>query len=256
MQNNIKYIQTDLAYNQDINRHIESLRARLGFAKFKLNNGWENNTLLDVECLWKQKQKQLIKDIPIPRFTQQHIIDKCIHNNHHPSQYKRSRLLNRSLSSPVTSPNDLMDDDFTERPNKKYRRKSSHLAHSTNTTASIATAMPTSPANIHDNDNAMLKTDNHPIKNSLDFLSYAIAMTEKDRQQDNQEDDQNWTRTSQLRLSLSIPNLLVEDKNPEISSTTNSISSSSTTTTTTTTAAAAAAAHAMMMFVNSNRSST
>ncbi|KAG0734582.1 hypothetical protein G6F57_004660 [Rhizopus arrhizus] len=238
MQNKIEYIQTEChSNNQDLNRHIESLRARLGFAKFKLNNGWESNTLCDVECLWKQKQKELIKDIPIPRFTQQHIIDKrtYIQSSHH-QKYKRSRLLSRSLSSPIgSSKEDNDEEEEEEEPIKKLRRKSHPPSFNREVFSS--------------------SSHNHsieePIKNSLDFLSYAIAMSEKDRQisterkqqiEEEQVDNKaDWTRTSQLRLSLSIPNLLVEDKSPEISPSA---------------AAAAAAAHAMMMFVNSSRSNT
>ncbi|KAG1438671.1 hypothetical protein G6F56_012564 [Rhizopus delemar] len=153
--------------NQDMNQHIESLRARLGFAKFKLNNGWEDKTLVDVESSWKKKQRESMKDIPIPRFTQQHIIDK------HTSHPKRSRRPSKTLPSPLGSPD-----------NKKSRRE--------------------------------------PVKNSLEFLSYAIAMTEKK--------EQDWTRNEP---GLSIPDLLVEDESPSPTS--------------------SAAAHTMMMFFNNNR---
>ncbi|CAO3698515.1 unnamed protein product [Rhizopus stolonifer] len=201
MQNNIQYTQTDSSNNQDLNKHIESLRTRLGFAKFKLHNGWESNTLCDVECLWKQKQKKLIRDIPVPRFTQQNIIDKrtYIQSCH---KFKRSKLLTRSLSSPVG-----------EEEKKIIRRQSHPISHH-------PPALIDSPPK-------------EPIKNSLDFLSYAIAMTEKEEKE--KQDD--WKRTSQLRLSLSIPNLLVEDKSPEISP-----------------SSVTAAAHAMMLFMNNNRS--
>lgn len=60
----------------DKQQHLETLRTRLGFAKFKLKNGWENRTLGDVESLWKQKQKASMQERPMPRWTQQEVIDK------------------------------------------------------------------------------------------------------------------------------------------------------------------------------------
>ncbi|KAI9270821.1 hypothetical protein BY458DRAFT_586620 [Sporodiniella umbellata] len=157
----MKTLQT----NQDVNQHIESLRTRLGFAKFKLNNGWEDKTLVDVENYWKKKQRESIKDLPTPRFTQQHIIDK------HASHPKRIRRPSKTLPSPMGS------------PEKRARRE--------------------------------------PVKNSLEYLSYAIAMTEKEKP---------WTRHEP---SLSIPDLLVKDETPSPTS--------------------SAAAHTMMMFFNNNR---
>ncbi|KAI8079878.1 uncharacterized protein BX664DRAFT_249982, partial [Halteromyces radiatus] len=56
-------------------QHLESLKTRLGFAKFKLRNGWEKNTLLDVESFWKERQRQMIDALPTPRFTQRDILD-------------------------------------------------------------------------------------------------------------------------------------------------------------------------------------
>ncbi|KAI7899491.1 uncharacterized protein BX663DRAFT_412600, partial [Cokeromyces recurvatus] len=60
--------------------YLNLLRARLEFARFKMNQGWEKSTLMDVEQLWKQKQQKMINDLPKPRFTQRDIIDKrCSH---------------------------------------------------------------------------------------------------------------------------------------------------------------------------------
>ncbi|KAG1143863.1 hypothetical protein G6F46_005510 [Rhizopus delemar] len=60
----------------DQRQHLETLRTRLGFAKFKLKNGWEHRTLRDVESLWKQKQQASIQERPMPQWTQQEVIEK------------------------------------------------------------------------------------------------------------------------------------------------------------------------------------
>ncbi|KAI8975021.1 hypothetical protein BDB01DRAFT_705367, partial [Pilobolus umbonatus] len=56
--------------------YLESLRARLEFARFKMNQGWEGSTLPDVEQLWRERQERQLKDLPKPRFTQRDIIDR------------------------------------------------------------------------------------------------------------------------------------------------------------------------------------
>ncbi|KAI7862640.1 hypothetical protein BDF14DRAFT_1705444, partial [Spinellus fusiger] len=55
---------------------LDILKTRLDFARFKLTNGWEKSTLLDIECLWKQRQKRMADALPTPRMTQRNIIDK------------------------------------------------------------------------------------------------------------------------------------------------------------------------------------
>ncbi|KAI9030007.1 hypothetical protein CLU79DRAFT_677874, partial [Phycomyces nitens] len=56
--------------------HLEILKTRLGFARFKLKNGWEKNGLQDVEGMWKERQKKIVDQIPTPRMTQRDIIEK------------------------------------------------------------------------------------------------------------------------------------------------------------------------------------
>lgn len=135
--------------NDDVLKHVESLRTRLGFARFKLNNGWENNTLVDVECFWKQKQKQSMRNIPIPRFTQQDIIDKRSYIQASGAKHaktRRYRLLNRSLSASSTqdkkrdfhsntaqsfsAPSSFINTTNTKSITKKARRKSNPISSS------------------------------------------------------------------------------------------------------------------------------
>ncbi|KAI8150036.1 hypothetical protein BJV82DRAFT_585544 [Fennellomyces sp. T-0311] len=88
----------------DISRHVASLKTRLDFACFKLHHGWESSTLLDVEMMWKKKQRQMYSEIPTPRVTQQDILDK---RSQVPSaratNAKRARLT-RTLSAPSPPP--------------------------------------------------------------------------------------------------------------------------------------------------------
>ncbi|ORZ14698.1 hypothetical protein BCR42DRAFT_417491 [Absidia repens] len=91
----------------DITKHLDSLKTRLGFARFKLRNGWEKNTLLDVESFWKERQRQMVDSLPIPRFTQRDILDnRTLHPHYH---YHKNGL----LSSPT----------FTQR---QHQRRHSH----------------------------------------------------------------------------------------------------------------------------------
>ncbi|KAI8635984.1 hypothetical protein BD408DRAFT_398146 [Parasitella parasitica] len=213
--------------NKDILKHLESLRTRLGFARFKLRNGWEKNSLGDVECFWKQRQRQLIKEIPIPRFTQQDIIDKRSYipaSNVRYAKSKRPKHRPRSNAQQKT----YADQQKTADP-----QKSSSSANARNHSISSFNA------SYVPND---LNVEPSKVRNSLDYLSYAIAMTERghsptsnSQQRDNDVMSPDWSRTSQLRLSLSIPNQLVEEesKRPPVSPT----------------SATNAAAQAMLMFV-------
>lgn len=197
-----------------------------------MNNGWENNTFRDVECFWKQKQKQSIQNIPIPRFTQQDIIDKRSYFQASGAKYakaRRYRLLNRSLSNP-SSKQDMLNYTTSPKLIKKVRRKShppsqqyptneeedeegddessnsSTISSPTQQTESQPPTEQQQKYYFHHYDkeawnNKKLKAPigNHSVssfdascvptdlngeptvvKNSLDYLSYAIAMTEKD----------------------------------------------------------------------------
>jgi hypothetical protein len=255
----------------------------------------------DVECFWKKRQKQLIKEIPIPRFTQQDIIDKRSYipaSGARQAKVRRSKPFKRSLSiSTQIQPNSSQ---------QKVRRKSHPPPYTEDGNDSSSSSCEFSLPHLQQHRNflhhyekedwatktpnglSLSNNKNHSvssfdescvpsdlngepsiIKNSLDFLSYAIAITEKKQEEsdnhydrarqnsdclieaptlledDDQEEDPDtdinpaddvspdWTRTSQLRLSLSVPNQLVED---------NSNCSSPV-------SATDAAARAMMMFV-------
>ncbi|KAI9485753.1 MAG: hypothetical protein EXX96DRAFT_546361 [Benjaminiella poitrasii] len=301
--------------NEDALKYLESLRTRLNFARFKLNNGWENNSLGDVECFWKQKQKQSIEDLPTPRFTQQDIIDKrsyipTINAKH--VKARRSKMLNRSLShthveEPKTDLLNFVCNSVNKKSSKRGRRKSHPPSQPYNyrqrhNSLQLSTILcpvdqqqHQNQSQIHQyNDNKKLHlptvtiTDNKNhlrsffdaayvssamngepavVKNSLDYLSYAIAMTEKEetsnlRQNSNgslleepalledvEEDDEDndvhlndmspeWTKTSQLRLSLSIPNPTSDNH------TRNQLDTLEETN---------AAAHAMLMFIDKEK---
>ncbi|KAI9480916.1 MAG: hypothetical protein EXX96DRAFT_502222 [Benjaminiella poitrasii] len=147
---------------QDITKCLSSLRTRLGFAQFKMNQGWEKSTLPDVEQLWKQKQQKIIEELPKPRFTQRDIIDKRASsstgiNKYYSNKAKKAKLL-RTFSTPTASSPQISY-------NKKERKKplSFHYYH------------PSSPPS----QQPPSKCPETPALNSLDSLSYAITLTEK-----------------------------------------------------------------------------
>ncbi|KAG2210933.1 hypothetical protein INT47_000090, partial [Mucor saturninus] len=208
--------------DNDVLKHVESLRTRLGFAKFKLSNGWEKNSLGDVECFWKQKQRDSFQGLPTPRFTQQDIIDKRSYIQASGAKYaktRRYRLLNRSLSNP-SQKQDMLNFICSSKSIKKARRKShppstQHYededddvdddnSSSSSITSSPKQQQPPQQYYFHHynkevwNNKQPIKPTNHSVssfdascvptdlngepsvvKNSLDYLSYAIAMTEK-----------------------------------------------------------------------------
>lgn len=105
-----------------------------------MNQGWENSTIFDVEQLWRQKQQKMINNLPRPRFTQQDIIDKRV--------YVKKQKLFRTHSSPFQLQPFSEDDEPICKKKKPYARKQK----------------PSPPPK---------------LRNSLDYLSYAIAMTEE-----------------------------------------------------------------------------
>ncbi|KAI7903786.1 uncharacterized protein BX663DRAFT_542136 [Cokeromyces recurvatus] len=263
--------------NEDALKYLESLKTRLNFARFKLNYGWENNSLGDVECFWKQKQKQIIKDLPKPRFTQQDIIDKRPYiptlNAKHVKSRRSTKTLNRSLSHSIEPKTDLLNfvcNSVNYKRSKRGRRKSHPPSQSQNNyrerhnslqLSTILCPIDQQPQQqedwmLNDKKSAIVDTNlrssfdaayvpsainGEPsvVKNSLDYLSYAIAMTEGKKEEDSTSleepsllDEDDWTRTSQLRLSLSIPNQSTDVRNESDSIETN------------------AAAQVMLMFIN------
>jgi hypothetical protein len=154
-----------------------------------MNQGWEKSTLLDVEHLWKQKQQKCIKELPKPRFTQRDVIDKRIYipsPGARQAKAKKARLV-RTYSNPSKWPSesskkanknplyfhhynqatvkDNSEDDLTD--NEQHNRSPSTITMS---------------SCIEDDDEEYDQVSANsipPVRNSLDFLSYAIAMTEK-----------------------------------------------------------------------------
>ncbi|GAN05942.1 hypothetical protein MAM1_0106d05418 [Mucor ambiguus] len=290
----------DNGNNKDILKHVESLRTRLGFARFKLRNGWEKNSLGDVECFWKQRQRQLIKEIPIPRFTQQDIIDKRSYIPASGARYaksKKTKFQSRGQSQqkkhqgqhPTARSNCHGTTSFAlqqqqqqqhQQQQQQQQQQQTYFFHHYdkdvwNDKRSIAYSPESTPCirnhSISSFDVSFVPNDlnGEPsnVKNSLDYLSYAIAMTERGHsptsslrqdsdimpneptllEDDGEEDEDtdvnlrddvspDWTRTSQLRLSLSIPNQVII-KEGDNSATASPASATS------------AAAQAMLMFV-------
>lgn len=239
-----------------------------------------------------------MRNIPIPRFTQQDIIDKRSYIQASGAKHakaRRYRLLNRSLSSPSPKRGDTVLNTSNKCHHKKSRRKShpipssSHNSssshedeeddddHSSNSSIISSSSIkqqqpPSAPPQtfyFHHYDKSLPNTTTYKptpihsvssfdascvpsdlngepsiVKNSLDYLSYAIAMTEKNNnntiiEEQEKEPCPDWTRTSQLRLSLSIPNSqTTEDSSFPSSPSTN------------------VAAQAMLMFVNRESSSS
>ncbi|SAL95956.1 hypothetical protein [Absidia glauca] len=234
-------------------QHLESLKTRLGFARFKLRNGWENNTLLDVESLWKERQRQMIDALPTPRFTQRDILDnRTLHPHYHyrPSinglstttppfiskkrsqherrhsyqqEQKKKAKLTRSFSTPTTSDSSFLQpkeqytspssssplsssalppspysgyhydnskdglsdsEEYHHQHHHHYHHHHHHINATTPDYKRLITHTPPSPPadkdTLHHSATAPthLITPPRGIRSSLDYLSYAIAMTE------------------------------------------------------------------------------
>ncbi|KAI8084026.1 uncharacterized protein B0P05DRAFT_585799 [Gilbertella persicaria] len=262
-------------HKQDISKHLESLQARLEFARFKLRNGWQTNTFGDVEYFWKQRQRQTIKEIPVPRFTQQDIIERktCqLAKRGRPS--KANSALNRSTPSlSINKKQHAIKKQQFASQHESIHQPTYHFHHydqeNWNTDKPGRLTRNYSVSSF-DESRVPSDPDDEPsiVNNSLDYLSYAIAMKEHQRERQNSEqmieeptlleDDEDededtdhnlrddvspdWTRTSRLRLSLSIPNQpYSQHKSPDVSNTSSPLSATN------------AAAEAMLMFVHTEK---
>lgn len=138
-----------------------------------MNQGWETSTLLDVEQLWKQKQQKLIKEIPKPRFTQRDIIDKRVYIPSPGARHakaKKSKLV-RTYSNPPTN------------ESSRSRPKSTLHFHHYNHAQKQQELTDSSSSDCENMNGYRINAPPPPpttVRNSLDYLSYAIAMTEND----------------------------------------------------------------------------
>lgn len=204
---------------------MANLKTRLNFACFKLHNGWENSTLIDVELKWKKRQKKLYNEIPTPRFTQQDILDK---RGQFSSAKIRKAKLTRTYSTPLISTRDPYrkrkhrhpaPEIYHDNDNQHHHPVSSSTTISTATESNTSTThqlpehntaatLPHAVTSTSDDNNCPTNeqpsssspitshksprqqhadggdttitatTTTPPVKSSLDFLSYAIEMTE------------------------------------------------------------------------------
>ncbi|KAF1796830.1 hypothetical protein V8B55DRAFT_1548068 [Mucor lusitanicus] len=242
----------------DVSQHLRSLRARLGFARFKLNQGWEKSTIFDVEQLWRQKQRKNINDLPRPRFTQREIIDKRMYIPSPGARQARAKRdgLVRTLSNPIDSWPESSPALTSKKNQKQLYFHHYHQPTSKETTNSSSSTTDDNPdVHMHQKrsisavDECPLITDDGKmpqVRNSLEYLSYAIAMTEK---QDSSNSNIMYCSQPLPDISEMEPNLMdSEDQDPveELSITSNASPPSSPTT---------SAAKAIMMFVNNCNSS-
>jgi hypothetical protein len=209
----------------------------------------------------------LIKEIPIPRFTQQDIIDKRSYIPASGARYAKSRRSKYQSRSNVqqkehedqqkTIRSRSHDNISFESQQSSQQSQQTYFFHHYDKDVwsrkkSVAYSPELSPqTNIRNHSISSFDASFVPndlngepsnVKNSLDYLSYAIAMTERGHsptscqrqdsdlipkeptllEDDGDEDEDtdinlrddvspDWTRTSQLRLSLSIPNQLVDE---------------------------------------------
>ncbi|KAK4509553.1 uncharacterized protein ATC70_007906 [Mucor velutinosus] len=242
----------------DVSQHLISLRARLGFARFKLNQGWEKSTIFDVEQLWRQKQRKNINDLPRPRFTQREIIDKRMYIPSPGARQARAKRdgLVRTLSNPI----DGWPENSSALASKKnqkqlYFHHYHQPTHKETISSNISTTEDNSNVEINQKrsfsavDECSLISDDGAmpkVRNSLDYLSYAIAMTEK---QDSCNSHILYCSQPLPDITEMEPNLMdSEDQDPveELSITNNASPPSSPTT---------SAAKTIMMFVNNCNSS-
>jgi hypothetical protein len=166
-----------------------------------MKQGWETLTLLDVEQMWKQKQQKMMNELPKPRFTQRDIIDKRVYIPSPGARHARAKKakLIRTYSVPSTSAVVVEDDDdsfsstnriinSSSKPNTtlyfhhyhhnnqqhQWYHSSSHHMDSTSSSYS------SDDGGEHTSSRKYITTPTQPpARNSLDYLSYAIAMTEE-----------------------------------------------------------------------------
>lgn len=133
-----------------------------------MTQGWETSTLLDVEQLWKQKQQKLINELPTPRFTQRDIIDKRVYIPSPGARYakaKKTKLV-RTYSNPIN------ENSSKTKPTLYFH----HYNHQQKHTELIES----SSSSDGEQNTSRYISSTPPVRNSLEYLSYAIAMTEND----------------------------------------------------------------------------
>ncbi|ORZ10804.1 hypothetical protein BCR42DRAFT_357603 [Absidia repens] len=197
----------------DITKHLESLKTRLGFARFKLCNGWENNTLMDIESFWKERQRQLVDELPVPKLSQRDILDnRTLHPHYHyyqfiigarvqlsengwhhqqryshPSHGKKKRAKSKTSASPQTQyinpsifPSSFKahqffddDDNYPSIYPKDRKRKRNMTRAHPSTSAGSSISHPNLQSN------RVHHIQHRKTRNSLDCLSYAVSMKEK-----------------------------------------------------------------------------
>lgn len=131
-----------------------------------MTQGWETSTLLDVEQLWKQKQQKLINELPTPRFTQRDIIDKRVYIPSPGARHakaKKTKLV-RTYSNPIAEHQKIKPTLHFHHYNHHQQK---HLIESSSSSEG-------------DHSPTRYISPTPPVRNSLDYLSYAIAMTEND----------------------------------------------------------------------------
>lgn len=184
-----------------------------------MKQGWETSTLLDVEQLWKQKQQKSIQELPKPRFTQRDIIDKRVYIPSPGARYARAKKakLVRTFSTPSSSQQQHQEEkgfhsfrrhqsDYVEgeSSNRINTRKSPLYFHHYNHHSHLSQQqrqydMDCSQSTCSSSDGEQHTNSRYdqqqsysvptpPMRNSLDFLSYAIAMTEEARRDQDEEE--------------------------------------------------------------------
>ncbi|KAI8638020.1 hypothetical protein BD408DRAFT_447172 [Parasitella parasitica] len=241
--------QNKSEHQVDVSQHLRSLKARLGFARFKLNQGWEKSTIFDVEQLWRQKQKRNIHNLPRPRFTQREIIDKRMYIPSPGARQARAKRdgLVRTLSNPTDWP------ECSSVPKKSQKQLYFHHYYQPKAIDNAEFEIPSSnqryDSSIEEGSSATDDEKIPQVRNSLDYLSYAIAMTEKKGSNDNSSNSFMFSSLPLPDISELEPNLIDNDKEQvEDLSITNKISPPLSPTT--------SAANAIMMFVNNCNTSS
>lgn len=201
-----------------------------------MKQGWETSTLLDVEQLWKQKQERLINEIPKPRFTQRDIIDKRAYIPSAGARHAKAKKakLTRTYSNPTPQHQQSIEHKPTLYFHHYNHEQKQHCEYP-------VIDSPSSSDNENTTHNKFEKYQSPPVRNSLDYLSYAIAMTEENENL-NQEPAIVLSSQPLPDISEIEPNLIEETEKTEESEV-NIISPPSSPTT--------SAAKAIMMFVNS-----
>ncbi|KAI9288810.1 hypothetical protein BC943DRAFT_334155 [Umbelopsis sp. AD052] len=193
-----------MCMHNNIFKHLNALKTRLNYASFKLEHGWQDRALTDLEVSWKMHDDKDYDTIPVPATNSR---KKSLDNLRRPHTSKRRNSHRRGITQADIidrrtfvavaqnkpklkrwhSMNAIPDNKVKQprpkgRPRKDEEAKKRHPADELDDMGNKRTKMDEegSPSSSISSSQVMDVPESVPT-NSLDFLSFAIAMSEKKR---------------------------------------------------------------------------